>query len=160
MIMNNRIITLSLILLSSAAMAQWTTQSPVPTYLDVRGIGAPTTQRVFIATDDNPFDASGSLFESNDGGTSWVQLDIPISLSSPFYGMFFLDNLNGWAYGNENYRTSDGGTTWEQLPFLGSTYFMQFYSAAFGLATGNFGEYISLDSGSSWVPSPNGMFDF
>ncbi len=42
-------------------------------------------------------------------------------------------------YGNENYRTTDGGTTWTQLPFLGSTYFMKFYTTTFGLTTGNFG---------------------
>jgi photosystem II stability/assembly factor-like uncharacterized protein len=149
-----------LVLLTSTANAQWDNQSPVPTFLDVRGVGAPTTQRVFIATDDNSFDNGGSLFESNDGGATWVQRNIPISLSSPFYGMFFLDNQNGWAYGNDNYRTNDGGTTWTQLPFLGSTYFMKFYSLNFGLATGNFGQYISRDGGISWEPSPNDMYSF
>jgi len=152
----------AIILISSTAMAQWDTQSPLPTYLDVRGIGAPTPNRVFIATDDNSFDNSGALFESNDGGLSWVQRDIPVSLGSPFYGLYFLDSQNGWAYGNENYRTTDGGTTWTELPLLGSTYFMKFYTPTFGLATGNFGQYISHDGGLTWVESPNGMgfFDF
>lgn len=151
-----------LLLFSSAAMAQWNTQSPLPTYLDIRGIGAPTPDRVFIATDDNSFDNSGALFESNDGGITWVQRDIPVSLASPFYGLFFLDSQHGWVYGNENYRTIDGGTTWTELPLLGSTYFMKFYTPAFGLATGNFGQYISLDGGASWSESPDGMgsFDF
>jgi photosystem II stability/assembly factor-like uncharacterized protein len=159
--MNKWIFTLvSLTFFSSNVMAQWSTQSPVPTYLDVRGIGAPTAQRVFIATDDDSFDEGGSLFESNDGGSNWVQRDVPVSLGSPFYGLFFQDSLNGWAYGNENYRTTDGGTTWTLLPLLGSTYFMQFYTATFGLATGNFGQYVSHDGGNSWVESPNGMGDF
>ena len=146
---------LILFLCASSVLAQWNTQSPVPTYLDVRGIGAPSAQRVFIATDDNSFDNSGALFESNDGGATWVQRNIPFSLGDPFYGLFFLDNQNGWAYGNDNYRTTDGGTIWTQLPFLGSTYFMKFYSSNFGLATGNFGQYISRDGGLSWEPSPN-----
>lgn len=152
----------ALILISFATIAQWDTQSPLPTYLDVRGIGAPTPDRVFIATDDNSFDNSGALFESNDGGLSWIQRDIPVSLSSPFYGLYFHDSQNGWAYGNENYRTTDGGTTWTELPLLGSTYFMKFYTPTFGLATGNFGQYISHDGGLTWVESPNGMgfFDF
>ncbi len=154
--------TAAFILLTSTIMAQWNTQSPVPTFLDIRGIGAPMAERVFIATDDNSFDTGGALFESNDGGASWAQLNIPASLSSPFYGLFFLDNQHGWAYGNENYRTNDGGTTWTELPFLGSTYSMVFYTPAFGIATGNFGIYISQDGGDTWVESPNGMhtFDF
>ncbi len=157
-----QVISMVLLLVSSATMAQWNTQSPLPTNLDVRGIGAPTPDRVFIATDDNSFDNSGALFESNDGGASWVQRDIPFSLFNPFYGLFFLDSQHGWAYGNENYRTTDGGTTWTELPLLGSTYFMKFYTPDFGLATGNFGQYVSMDGGISWNESPNGMsaFDF
>jgi hypothetical protein len=34
--------------------------------------GAPTAQHVFIATDDNSFDNGGSLFESTDGGVTWI----------------------------------------------------------------------------------------
>jgi photosystem II stability/assembly factor-like uncharacterized protein len=150
----------SLFFLTSTITAQWNTQSPIPTYLDVRGVGSPTVDHVFIATDDNSFDNSGSLFESNDGGATWVQLNIPLTLSNPFYGLFFLDSMNGWAYGNENYRTTDGGSTWLPMQFLGSTYFMKFYTTSFGLTTGNFGMYISLDGGSSWFESPNGMYAF
>jgi photosystem II stability/assembly factor-like uncharacterized protein len=154
------LVNLITVLFIFTAAAQWNTQSPLPTYLDVRGVGAPTTQRVFIATDDNSFDDGGALFESTDGGITWAQRNIPFSLSDPLNGLFFLDNQNGWAYGNDNYRTTDGGTTWTQLPFLGSTYFMKFYTTAFGLTTGNFGRFISQDGGDSWVESPNGMFGF
>ncbi|MFH1121882.1 MAG: FG-GAP-like repeat-containing protein [Bacteroidota bacterium] len=152
----------ALIFFSPAVMAQWDTQSPVPTNMDIRGIGAPSAERVFLATDDNSFDNSGALIESNDGGATWVQRDIPFSLYDPFYGLFFLDSQFGWAYGNINYRTTDGGTTWTELPLLGSAYFMKFYTPAFGLTTGNFGQYISHDGGLNWVESPEGMgsFDF
>ena len=149
-----------IIILTSSTNAQWNTQSPIPTFLDVRGIAGFTDQHVFIATDDNSFDDGGSLFESTDGGINWIQRNIPISLSNPFYGLFFLDSQNGWVYGNDNYRTTDGGITWTQLPFLGSTYFMKFYTINFGLATGNFGRYISRYGGLSWEPSPNDMFAF
>ncbi len=153
-------LALGVILLTSTAAAQWDTQSPRPTHLDVRGVGAPTTDRVFIATEDNSFDNGGSLFESSDGGTTWVQRDVPVSLSNPLNGLFFLDSQNGWTFGNENYRTTDGGTTWSQIPFLGSTYFMKFYTTTFGLAWGNFNHLISHDGGDSWVESPNNMFAF
>ena len=144
----------------STASAQWNTQSPIPTFLDVRGVGAPAAQRVFVATDDNSFDDGGSLFESTDGGSTWVQRNIPTSLADPFNGIFFIDSQNGWAYGNNNYRTTDGGTNWTQLPFLGSTYFMKFSTTNFGVTSGNFGIYISRDGGLSWNPSPNDIFAF
>jgi photosystem II stability/assembly factor-like uncharacterized protein len=149
-----------LYLVNFNAIAQWNRQSPVPTHLDVRGVGAPTAQRVFIATEDNSFDNGGALFESNDGGSTWIQMNVPFSTYDGFNGLFFLDSQNGWAFGNDNYRTNDGGTTWTQLPFLGSTYFMKFYTTTFGLATGNFDRYVSHDGGDSWVPSPNAIFAF
>lgn len=147
-------------LLAAPAAAQWATQSPVPTALDVRGIAAPTAQRVFIATADDPFDTGGSLFESGDGGATWTQRDVPASLGDPLNGIGFLDSQNGWTFGNDNYRTTDGGTTWTQMPFLGSTYFMRFYSPSFGLATGNFGRSVSRDGGTTWSASPNDLFAF
>ena len=155
-----RLVVLLMIIISSTAIPQWNTQSPIPTNHSISGIGAPTSSRVFIATDNNSFDNAGSLFESTDGGNNWIPREVPFGSSSPFYGLFFLDSQNGWLYGNENYKTTDGGTNWTQLPFLGSTYFMKFYSSNFGLATGNFGQYISRDGGLSWNPSPNDIFAY
>src|SRR5690606_37051509 len=93
-----------------------------------------------------------------DGGSTWIARNLPVGLSNPFYGMFFLDDLNGWVYGNDNYKTTDGGITWQQLPALGSTYSMKFYTTNFGIASGNFGVYISRDGGLNWEPSPNEIF--
>jgi photosystem II stability/assembly factor-like uncharacterized protein len=142
------------------SFAQWSTQSPIPTNLNISGIGAPTANRIFISTDNNSFNNTSSLFESTNGGNNWVAREVPTGSSSPFYGLFFLDSQNGWIYGNENYRTTNGGMTWTALPFLGSTYFMQFYNPNFGVTTGNFGIYISYDGGTSWEPSPNDIFAF
>lgn len=153
---------LSVALLASPAAAQWVTQSPAPTFLDVQGVAAPTTERVFLGTADDSWDEGGALFESGDGGATWTQRDVPFNLNDGLHGLYFLDSQNGWAWGNYNYRTTDGGTNWTELPFLGSTYFMRFYSPSFGLATGNFGGQVSHDGGLSWVASPNEMhaFDF
>src|SRR5690606_32758169 len=82
------------------------------------------------------------------------------SLSSGLFGVFFLDAQHGWVWGNENYRTTDGGATWEALPILGSTYRMEFHSADFGVADGNFDAWISRDGGLSWEPSPEGIARF
>ncbi|MFZ0388978.1 MAG: YCF48-related protein [Calditrichia bacterium] len=149
-----------LFFISNQAQAQWVTQSPLPTQLEIRGIAAPASQHVFLATNDDPFDNSGALFESLDGGINWVQRDIPANLNDALNGIFFLNSTLGWTFGNHNYRTTDGGTTWDELPFLGSTYFMEFYTPDFGLATGNFGRYISRDGGLNWEPSPADIFAF
>jgi photosystem II stability/assembly factor-like uncharacterized protein len=154
------IIILLTLVYTNTSYSQWSTQSPLPTNLSISGIGSPTSSSIFISTDDNSFDNLGSLYESTDGGNSWIAREIPIGLSTPFYGLFFLDSQNGWVYGNENYRTTDGGVTWNQLPFLGSTYFMKFYSPNFGVTTGNFGVYISHDGGLSWEPSLNEIHSF
>jgi photosystem II stability/assembly factor-like uncharacterized protein len=147
--------------LSLMVFAQWELQSPLPTAMDIRGTAAPTTQHVFLATDNNIFNNTGALIESTDGGTTWFHRDIPIN-GEGLNGIFFYDANHGWVFGNTNYRTIDGGTTWTELPFLGSAYFLEFYTPDFGLITGNFGRYISRDGGLNWEPSPNDItaFDF
>ena len=154
----SRALVLPLLLGAMPAAGQWNPQSPVPTFLDVRGVGMPTASHVLIATDDDSFDNGGALWESTDGGATWVQRDVPTSLADPLNGMFFLDALHGWTFGNANYRTTDGGTTWTALPFLGSTYFMEFETPDVGIATGNFGRQISLDGGASWSAAPDDIF--
>jgi photosystem II stability/assembly factor-like uncharacterized protein len=153
-------VALAILLLAAPASAQWTKQSPIPTRLGVHGVAAPAADRVFLATADDPFDDGGALFESADGGATWTQRDVPFSLGDGLNGIFFLDSLHGWAWGNANYRTTDGGTTWTELPFLGSAYFMEFSTPDFGVTTGNFGAFVSTDGGLTWDPSPNDMFAF
>jgi photosystem II stability/assembly factor-like uncharacterized protein len=153
-----------LVLMAAAPMtsvsAQWSTESPLPTHLQINGVAAPAPGRVFLVTDDDAFDNAGALFESADGGSSWVQRDVPADLNNGLNGIFFLDSQRGWVWGNVNYRTLDGGVTWEALPVLGSAYFLEFSTPDFGVASGNFGVQVSRDGGLSWEPSPQGMFEF
>ncbi|HEX9952067.1 MAG TPA: YCF48-related protein [Rubricoccaceae bacterium] len=154
------VLTVLALLAAPAAQAQWTAEGPSPTNLDIRGVAAPSAQHVFVATEDDSFDSGGALFESEDGGATWTQRDVPENGFSPFYGMFFLDAQRGWAFGNENYRTVDGGVTWTALPFLGSTYRMEFFTATFGVAITNGAAALSRDGGLTWDDAPDGLFDF
>jgi photosystem II stability/assembly factor-like uncharacterized protein len=141
-------------------LAQWETQSPSPTFLDIRGVAAPTGDRIFISTNDSPSDEGGALFESADGGITWQQRDVPENLNTSLNGIFFLNDQLGWVFGNLNYRTTDGGSSWTEIPSLGSAYFMEFYTPDFGLATGNFGAQVSFDGGESWEASPEDIRQF
>ena len=160
---NNRpklVLLFTIIIFSSGANAQWSTQSPVPTYLEISGVAASTAQNVFISTMDNPYDSTGALFESNDGGATWITCDIPVSQGFDFYGLFFLDSQNGWAYGEDNYRTSDGGATWAQLPGFSTTLQLEFYTLNFGMRFGYDGRKVTRDGGLTWDPAPNDIFAF
>lgn len=137
------------------AEAQWSTQSPVPTFLEVHGVAAPAPGHVLFVTEDDSFDESGALFETSDGGATWMQRDIPASLGDPLHGIQFLDAAHGWTWGNRNYRTLDGGVSWQELPLLGSTYDMRFHSPQIGTAHGNFGTQLTRDGGLSWEASPH-----
>ena len=154
------VVSLLALVPATPAVAQWSIESPLPTRLQIHGIAAPAPGRIFLATDDDSLDNGGALFESGDGGDTWVQRDIPLNLQSGLNGIFFLDSQHGWAWGNVNYRTLDGGTTWEELPVLGSAYFMEFSTPDFGVTTGNFGTLVSRDGGLTWEPSPQDMTAF
>ena len=150
------------LLLASPALAQWSLQSPTPTWLDVRGVAAPAPGHVFLATDDDPFDDGGALWESLDGGTTWSQRDLPGTLGTLLNGLFFYDGQLGWAFGNRQYRTTDGGTTWDLVGLPGTVYDMTFYTPAFGSAVvgGNQPPLVSRDSATTWMPSPDTLVTY
>lgn len=113
----------------------------------------------------------GKIVINNLFGVSFLNYNT-LSMSSSSIGNFtsirdiyFLNNSNGWAVGEENkiFRTEDGGTTWEEvndLPgdgYLESVYFVNPYEGFVGDDMGNVhalkwaGEkVISSENLSSW----------
>ncbi len=76
-------------------------------------------QHAWVLVDLASGPSSTSLYRTEDGGTTWVALRIPVGAS----GLTFVDANHGWAVAGstspdrrtqtvELLRTSDGGTTW------------------------------------------------
>ena len=147
---------------AAPAAAQWIQQSPVPTHLDVRGVGAPTPaagvrrhrrrlvrrRRRALRVDRR----RGDL----DPARRAVQ-----PRRRPLNGIFFLDDQNGWAWGNANYRTTDGGTTWDgaavpRLDLLHGVLHAELRPRDRATSA----RYVSPDGGLTWAPSPDDMFAF
>jgi photosystem II stability/assembly factor-like uncharacterized protein len=109
----------------------------------------------------------GTLFHTNDGGTTWTQLaansDSPYSV---LWDVQFVDQNHGYAvgfnYGSAGgppvWRTSDGGTTWEQffLDHDGEGLFAVAITGNRASAVGDH-DYVSV-SINPWGPPP-GLLD-
>jgi photosystem II stability/assembly factor-like uncharacterized protein len=64
--------------------------------------------------------SSGTLFQTLDGGQTWVRLSLPIG--EPVY---FVDRQLGWTSGgpagDQLFKTQDAGKTWEKQPVPGDS---------------------------------------
>jgi photosystem II stability/assembly factor-like uncharacterized protein len=71
----------------------------------------PTTWMVAMEcrTFDDPPQNLAFIYKTTDEGAHWM------SGGYPGGSLFFLDALNGWAFGKEIFRTTDGGTSWSKL---------------------------------------------
>ena len=71
--------------------------------------------------------SSGTLFRTEDGGRTWVQLSLPIGEA-----VHFVNNRTGWVAGgpagDQIYKTQDGGVNWEKQPVPDSSFGGQVYS--------------------------------
>ncbi|HYE94808.1 MAG TPA: YCF48-related protein [Rubricoccaceae bacterium] len=148
-----------LLALAPTAGAQWVQQSPIPHGNYLHDVGSPTPGVAFIAGDDSEWDdPRGPLFVTTDGGQTWA--DVPLPNQFGLYDIFFLNSQLGWTVGDENWRTTDGGQTWQPMQFLGSTYYVEFFTPTFGYAVSNGGIYVSRNGGASWNFSPGESYAF
>jgi photosystem II stability/assembly factor-like uncharacterized protein len=80
----------------------------------------------WVSTSDIPFEESGSIFHTNDGGQTWSDQYKAGNVREFFYDLEFADENNGWAligaypFGEEvNWygkilHTSNGGQSWSE----------------------------------------------
>lgn len=76
--------------------------------------------RMFFVNDSIGFTTTGSsienrIFKTTDGGKTWQPKFYNAISPHSFFGIYFIDTLNGWVGSNTNYiyHTTDGGETWE-----------------------------------------------
>ncbi len=108
------------------------------------------------------------LAKSQDGGSTWININLPDSLSGLFYNLFFLDANNGWVVSrNFIIKTSNGGISWQKIvnPAMNDMYDVQFISTTVGFLVSSNGFFKSIDGGLSWtktsnVSNPQGLFFF
>src|SRR5262249_51992728 len=98
--------------LATPALGQsWTRQSPLPTSVDLGGVAFVSPTHGFIVG------GVETLFETTDGGVTWLQRTLNANGDQPFYDIAFPDALHGYIAGNNNdaWRTVNGGATWTQM---------------------------------------------
>ncbi len=104
--------------------------------------------------------SSGTLVQTIDTGNSWSARQIT---DRHLTGVFFCDDLRGWAVGDTIIlRTTNGGETWQAyvspdvtIPYLRA---VSFAGPTQGWAVGHEGKILHTDDGgSSWLPQSSGQ---
>lgn len=161
---------------------------PFPSQGSVEGRGAPvfidfvneSDGWVMVKQPSSAQFSVGRLFHTDDGGTTWTELDVPIGGE-----INFIDRSTGWTVGgprgDELYRITDAGETWNRVSITPPPEFREatpvygipiWPSADLGLlavtftgrrAVSGFAFYSSTDQGLTWelpgpvVPSPKSI---
>ncbi|MBM3144382.1 MAG: hypothetical protein FJ010_05280 [Chloroflexi bacterium] len=90
------------------------------------------------------------IYTTQDLGNTWQHT----LLSSPVENMFFLDDMEGWAFGREYYRTTDGGFSWVPVKSVNWDGQFSFIDPINGWAVARNADEIALvntiDGGATW----------
>ncbi|MEE9554345.1 MAG: YCF48-related protein [candidate division Zixibacteria bacterium] len=102
---------------------------------------------------------TGVIIVGNPGGgdSDWIEIPTPTVL--PLNDVYFLDELTGWAGGDQGIlRTINGGDTWSLYATGDDVEAVYFIDSMEGWASGNDGMIIhSTDGGVSWSFQPSGV---
>lgn len=162
-----------IVLLSSAAVAQWTkTVLPAPPY----GHGALPGRVNALAADGSSIYAGtlgGNLYYSVDNGGTWVLVDSGMTNSDitaivtvsgsvyvGAYGNLANISYGGYGHGSGIYITSDNGTHWRRAgATLADTniFAMTLIDSEIVAGTWGGGAYISSDQGATWSQIVRGL---
>ncbi len=129
------------------AQPQWTRQSVLPTDRDLNSVAFATPLHGFMVGRNR------ALFETFDGGRTWIERNLEAHSTNPYYDVFFIDENHGWVTGNNSdaLRTTDGGQTWTPMPGMaGSWRFIDFESPTHGIFMANGACAGTTDGGQTW----------
>jgi photosystem II stability/assembly factor-like uncharacterized protein len=99
-------------------LASWTFCFPQTSWMSQNSGTTAILQSVFFADKHNGWIAGAHLIlHTTDGGQTWAQQTTP-RVSNFYVGVYFLDDMNGWACGNDAkiIHTTNGGSTWVTQP--------------------------------------------
>ena len=141
-----------LILNPSIVNCQWHWQNPTP-------IGKPIYDMQFIdSTTGYVCGYGGMILKTINGGTKWVELEIPSD--GLIIRVFFLNTDIGWylSYSDMSlFKTTDAGLTWEFLSSFSPKYAttIWFVNELVGFAGGYSSLLKTTDGGLTWVEDSN-----
>jgi len=103
-------------------------------------------------------DDGSTIYRTANGGSTWEEDEL---FAGRARGLYFTDQLNGWAVGDAILHTTDGGETWEaQLYLTGNAFSVCFTDSLNGWVSGGYGigstgffyGYIlhTIDGGNNW----------
>ncbi len=95
-----------------------------------------------------------AVFKTTNSGSSWNE--ISLGIDEDLSGLYFTDELNGWAVGRESgtgdvlaliYRTTDGGNNWvkQNIPSFDALSEVFFVNATKGWAVGSLGTILTTE---------------
>ena len=140
-------LTLAACLTGAAQAQQWNKQAPLPTDRDLYGAAFTSPDHGFI------IGLNRALFETFDGGDTWVQRNLDAYSTDPYYDIHFFDDQRGWITGNnsDHLYTNDGGATWEPMEgFAGSWSSIDFVSESVGFFGANGALAKTSNGGQTW----------
>lgn len=114
------------------------------------------------------YNADGVIVKTTDGGENWTQILPTTGTIDGLQGIWFIDELTGFAGGWNNYfiKTTDGGNTWTPTTCGTNVWYytdIEFWDANNGVASAymNSGSdpciFITSDGGNSWIPASSGV---
>ncbi|NWG29576.1 MAG: T9SS type A sorting domain-containing protein [Ignavibacteriaceae bacterium] len=147
------LITLCIILISSAIHSQWTNQNPVPDGNDLWS--------TFFVDDSTGWivGSGGFIKKTTNAGNEWIAQNSGTTLI--LKSVQFVDQNTGWICGESGLilKTNDGGTSWDSLASSTTQHLsdIYFYDTNIGYVVGFNGTILkTTDSGSSWISLSSG----
>lgn len=108
----------------------------------------------------SPFaEDAGYIAKTTDGGNTWVYQDSMTFMQVDYYGVDFIDSLNGFAVGGSVSKTIDGGNNWETISGVNG-YDVGFLNDKNGWISTVGDIFYTSDGGETWAPQLDSLIHY